>query len=99
MAKIYNSMTELIGSTPLLKLNNFNKKSGVIIFMQSLKISILLESVKDRIALAMVEDAEKKGKLKPGATIIELKVVTLVLVLLQLLQLRVTRLYLLCQKQ
>ena len=71
MAKIYNSMTELIGSTPLLKLNNFNKKSGVDNIYAKLEYFNPAGSVKDRIALAMVEDAEKKGKLKPGATIIE----------------------------
>lgn len=71
MAKIYNSMTELIGSTPLLKLNNFNKKSGVDNIYAKLEYFNPAGSVKDRIALAMVEDAEKKEKLKPGATIIE----------------------------
>ena len=71
MAKIYNSMTELIGSTPLLKLNNFNKKSGVDNIYAKLEYFNPAGSVKDRIALAMVEDAEKKGKLKPGATIME----------------------------
>lgn len=71
MAKIYNSMTELICSTPLLKLNNFNKKSGVDNIYAKLEYFNPAGSVKDRIALAMVEDAEKKGKLKPGATIIE----------------------------
>lgn len=71
MAKIYNSMTELIGSTPLLKLNNFNKKAGVDNIYAKLEYFNPAGSVKDRIALAMVEDAEKKGQLKPGATIIE----------------------------
>lgn len=71
MAKIYNSMTELIGSTPILKLNNFNKKAGVDNIYAKLEYFNPAGSVKDRIALAMVEDAEKKGQLKPGATIIE----------------------------
>lgn len=71
MAKIYNSMTELIGSTPILKLNNFNKKAGVDNIYAKLEYFNPAGSVKDRIALAMVEDAEKKGQLKSGATIIE----------------------------
>lgn len=71
MAKIYNSMIELIGSTPILKLNNFNKKEGVDNIYAKLEYFNPAGSVKDRIALAMVEDAEKKGQLKPGATIIE----------------------------
>lgn len=72
MGKIYNSVTELIGGTPLLKANNFIKANG-------LKANILVKleyfnpagSVKDRIAKAMIEKAEQAGKLKPGAVIIE----------------------------
>jgi cysteine synthase A len=72
MAKIAQSLTELIGGTPLLNLSNYTKSEG-------LKANIIgkLEyynpagSVKDRIALAMIDDAEKSGKLKPGAVIIE----------------------------
>lgn len=71
MAKIYNSMTELIGGTPLLKTNNFNSLKGVDNIYGKLEYFNPAGSVKDRIALAMIEDAEKKGKLKPGATIIE----------------------------
>lgn len=73
MANFIESTLELIGNTPLLKLNNYSKKAGV----KSATILAKLEylnpagSVKDRIALAMIEDAEKKGILKPGATIIE----------------------------
>ena len=73
MAKIKESALELIGGTPLLKLNGYTKKAGV----EGANIFAKLEylnpagSVKDRIALAMIEDAEKSGKLKPGATIIE----------------------------
>ncbi len=69
---IKNSITELIGSTPLLRANNFEKKYGA-----KAEIVAKLEyfnpggSVKDRIAKAMVEDAEAKGILKPGSTIIE----------------------------
>ncbi len=73
MADIKNSALELIGNTPLLKLNNYTKAAGV----ENAQILAKLEylnpagSVKDRIALAMIEDAEASGKLKPGATIIE----------------------------
>lgn len=69
---IAQSLTELVGNTPLLSLNKFSAKQG-------LDKSIIAKveffnpggSVKDRIALAMIEDAEAKGILKPGATIIE----------------------------
>ncbi len=71
MAKIYNSMTELIGGTPILKTNNFNSLKGVENIYAKLEYFNPAGSVKDRIALAMIEDAEKQGKLKPGATIIE----------------------------
>ena len=72
MAKVVNKLTELIGNTPLLALNKFSAERG-------LKTPVLAKveyfnpggSVKDRIALAMIEDAEAKGLLKPGATIIE----------------------------
>lgn len=72
MAKVYKSLTDLIGRTPLLELTNYEKK-------HELKAAILgkLEyfnpagSVKDRIAKAMVEDAEEKGLLKKGSVIIE----------------------------
>ena len=72
MGKVYNSVTELIGGTPLLKANNFIKANGL-----KANVYVKLEyfnpagSVKDRIAKAMIEQAEKDGKLKPGATIIE----------------------------
>ncbi len=72
MSRIYNSLTELIGHTPLLEVKNIEKEEG-------LKGRLLVKiesfnpggSVKDRIALAMIEDAEKSGRLAPGATIIE----------------------------
>lgn len=72
MAKIAKQLTDLIGNTPLLELSKFSKAKG-------LETPIIAKveffnpggSVKDRIALAMIEDAEKKGLLKPGATIIE----------------------------
>ena len=72
MAKISKSLTELIGKTPLLELSNYEKKHDL-----KAKIVAKLEyfnpagSVKDRIALAMIEDAEKSGALKAGSVIIE----------------------------
>ena len=73
MADIKQSALELIGGTPLLQLNGYAKASDI----KDAKILAKLEylnpagSVKDRVALAMIEDAEAKGILKPGATIIE----------------------------
>lgn len=72
MARIAKKLTDIIGNTPLLELNKFSQNRG-------LKRSLIAKiesfnpggSAKDRIALAMVEDAEKKGLLSPGATIIE----------------------------
>jgi cysteine synthase len=72
MAKIAKTITDLIGKTPLLEISNYNKKHGL-----SAKIVAKLEyynpagSVKDRIALAMIEDAEQRGALKKGSVIIE----------------------------
>ena len=73
MSKIIESALELIGNTPLLKLNNYSKKAGVKNATILAKLEYLnpAGSVKDRVALSMIEDAEKKGLLKPGATIIE----------------------------
>lgn len=73
MSKIIESALELVGNTPLLRASRYAKKAGA----EEANILAKLEylnpagSVKDRIALAMIEDAEKKGILKPGATIIE----------------------------
>ena len=72
MAAIYQSLTELIGKTPLLQLKNIEKAEG-------LKARLIAKieyfnpggSVKDRIALAMIEAEERKGNLKPGSVIIE----------------------------
>lgn len=72
MTKIAKKLTELIGNTPLLELEAFSQK-------RNLKTPIIAKveffnpggSVKDRVALAMIEDAERSGKLRPGATIIE----------------------------
>lgn len=72
MGKIYKSSSELIGKTPLLEVSNIEKELGL-----KARVLVKLEyfnpagSVKDRIALAMIEAAEKEGKLTPGATIIE----------------------------
>ncbi len=73
MSKIIESSLELIGNTPLLKLNNYSKKAGIngATILAKLEYLNPAGSVKDRIALAMIKDAEDKGLLKPGATIIE----------------------------
>ena len=73
MANIKESALELIGNTPILKLNNYSKKREITEATVLAKLEYLnpAGSVKDRIALAMIEDAEAKGLLKPGATIIE----------------------------
>ena len=70
---IINSTLELVGNTPLLNAKNYAKNSGVegVNILTKLEYLNPAGSVKDRIALAMIEDAEKSGKLKPGATIIE----------------------------
>ena len=72
MSKIYKNLAELVGRTPLLEVVNYSKNND-------LKANILAKleyfnpagSVKDRIAKAMIEDAENKGLLKPGSIIIE----------------------------
>ena len=72
MKKIAQRLTDLVGNTPLLELNNYGKNKNL-----KARVIVKLEyfnpagSVKDRVALAMIEDAETKGLLKPGATIIE----------------------------
>ncbi|MCH5212221.1 MAG: cysteine synthase A [Oscillospiraceae bacterium] len=72
MAKIYNKITDLIGGTPLLELENYSKANGL-----EAKLIAKLEyfnpagSVKDRIAKAMIDEAEAQGKLVPGSVIIE----------------------------
>ena len=72
MATIYKSAAELIGNTPLLEVTNIEKELGL-----KAKVLVKLEyfnpagSVKDRIAKAMIEDAEAKGLLGEGSTIIE----------------------------
>ena len=73
MSQIKESSLELIGKTPILKLNRYAKKAGALdaTILAKLEYFNPAGSLKDRIALAMVEDAEKKGLLKEGATIIE----------------------------
>jgi len=72
MTKIAKQLTELVGNTPLLELNKFSKAKGIDTPVIA-KVEFFNPggSVKDRIALAMIEDAEQRGLLKPGATIIE----------------------------
>lgn len=73
MADVRKSSLELIGGTPLLEAGRYSKKAGVnkAVILAKLEYLNPAGSVKDRIALAMIEDAEKRGILKPGATIIE----------------------------
>jgi len=72
MTKIYKNMIELVGNTPLVKLTGFAKKYNLkATILAKLEMYNPAGSVKDRIAKAMVEDAEKRGLLKPGSTIIE----------------------------
>jgi len=72
MSKIAKQLTDLIGNTPLLEFTNFNaSKKLPATVIGKLEYFNPAGSVKDRIALAMIEDAEQKGTLKPGATIIE----------------------------
>ena len=72
MAKIYNSAEELIGGTPLLRLRNIEKKEGLSVrFLAKLEYFNPAGSVKDRVALAMINDAEEKGILTSDSVIIE----------------------------
>lgn len=73
MAKIYGKATELIGHTPLLKVENYMRENGIedAVILAKLEYLNPAGSVKDRVALSMVEDAERRGILKPGGTIIE----------------------------
>lgn len=73
MSRIYENATELIGHTPLMKINNYMQETDVTNATILAKLEYLnpAGSVKDRVALSMIEDAEQNGILKPGATIIE----------------------------
>ncbi|GJM82402.1 hypothetical protein HMSSN139_48980 [Paenibacillus sp. HMSSN-139] len=70
MAKVVNNVTELIGDTPLVRLNRVVPEDSAEIYVK-LEYQNPGSSVKDRIAISIVEEAEKAGKLKPGGTIIE----------------------------
>jgi cysteine synthase A len=70
MARVANSITELIGQTPVVKLNRIVDEDSADVYLK-LEFMNPGSSVKDRIALAMIEAAEKEGKIKPGDTIIE----------------------------
>ncbi|MTB47668.1 cysteine synthase A [Streptococcus uberis] len=67
---IYNNITDLVGKTPIIKLNNLTDENAATVYVK-LESFNPGSSVKDRIALAMIEAAEKEGKIKPGDTIIE----------------------------
>ena len=70
--KIYRNITELIGSTPLLELANYDLRHGLnAVILAKLEAFNPAGSVKDRIALAMVDAAEASGRLKPDSVIIE----------------------------
>lgn len=73
MSQVKKSALELIGGTPIIELSRYAEAAGVkdVTLLGKLEYFNPAGSVKDRIALAMIEDAEKKGLLKPGATIIE----------------------------
>ncbi len=73
MSNIKKSAAELIGNTPLMEITNYEKNHGITDAKLLVKLEYLnpAGSVKDRVALQMIEEAEKSGKLQPGATIIE----------------------------
>lgn len=73
MGRIYENATEIIGHTPLMRVGNYAKAHGIAGAELLVKVELFnpAGSVKDRVALSMIEDAERKGRLKPGATIIE----------------------------
>lgn len=73
MADIKKSSLDLIGKTPLLQISRYSESAGVkdVTILAKLEYLNPAGSVKDRVAKAMIEDAEEKGQLKPGATIIE----------------------------
>lgn len=70
MSKIYTNITQLIGNTPIIKLNNLTSPDAAEVYVK-LESFNPGSSVKDRIALSMIEAAEKEGTIKPGDTIIE----------------------------
>jgi cysteine synthase A len=68
MAKIYNNITELVGNTPLVRLNKVNNSTATV--LAKLEFFNPASSVKDRIGLAMIESAEREGKISPGETVL-----------------------------
>ncbi len=68
--KIYGNITELIGNTPLVRLNRVPDEGSAEVVVK-LELFNPMASVKDRISISMIEDAEKRGELKPGSTIVE----------------------------
>ncbi|MCS6879961.1 MAG: cysteine synthase A [Oscillochloridaceae bacterium] len=68
MARIYNSITELVGNTPLVRLNRVNDSDATVV--AKLEFFNPASSVKDRIGLAMIEAAEREGKIRPGETVL-----------------------------
>ncbi|HEU4325617.1 MAG TPA: cysteine synthase A [Roseiflexaceae bacterium] len=68
MARIYNNITELVGNTPLVRLNRMNDTQATV--LAKLEFFNPASSVKDRIGLAMIEAAEAEGRIKPGETVI-----------------------------
>ena len=72
MMKIYQNISELIGKTPLVRLNRLEAEEGLnVTLLAKLEMQNPAGSVKDRVAMAMLDDAEEKGLIKPGATVIE----------------------------
>ncbi len=72
MSRIYESITELIGNTPLLRLNGFVREKQLSAdILGKIEFFNPNQSIKDRIAISMIEDAERNGDLKPGGTIVE----------------------------
>ena len=72
MAKIAKQLTALVGNTPLLEMGAYSSAEGLITnIIAKLEYFNPAGSAKDRVALSMIEDAEKKGAIQPGATIIE----------------------------
>ena len=70
--RVYEKITDLIGNTPLLELKNYEKENGLqATVLAKLEYFNPAGSAKDRIARAMIDNAERAGKLKPGAVIIE----------------------------
>ena len=95
---IYNNITELIGKTPIVKLNNIVPEGAADVYVK-LEAFNPGSSVKDRIALSMIEKAEQEGKLKPGSTIVEATSGNTGIGLSWLVLLKVIKLSSLCLKQ